>query len=124
VWDESDAFVDVIQGFSSCRKDLKWQDRGMPLLRELMISQKIFFPQEMGHFGLECQNMLVEESIKDVQKNYPHACTLAMLVNEYFQTETKSFDQPQKFDKYQALRDMGILVPKPKRGNMKIFGVS
>ena len=46
VWDESKAFMDVVSGFATCRKDLKWQDRGIPLLREMMLKEKIFFSQK------------------------------------------------------------------------------
>ena len=46
VWDESKSFVDVISGFTKCREDIKWQDRGIPLLRELMIKKKIAFSEK------------------------------------------------------------------------------
>lgn len=121
VWDESGSFADVISGFTRCRKDIKWQDRGVPLLRELMLNSKIFFAQELGDFGLECQNMLMDESIKDVEKNYPHACTLAMLVNEYFQSEKKIFPEMKEFDKYAGLREMGIPCPPPKSKGKRLF---
>jgi len=114
VWDDSDAFCDIISGFCKCRKDMKWQDRGFPILREMMVNKKLFMSLEIGDFGLECQNMLVEESIKDIQRKYPYACTLAMVVNEYFQIDKKSLPQLKEFDKLQALRDMGILPMKPK----------
>ena len=115
VWDESESFIDVISGFSKCRKDLKWQDRGTPLLRELIIKEKIQFSREIGDLALECQNMLVDESTKDVQKNYPHICTLSMLVNEFFAQEKMSLEKQKDFDKFQAFRDMGIPVPENKK---------
>ena len=120
VWDESDSFVDVISGFTKCRKDIKWQDRGIPLLRELMIKQKVSFSREVADFGLECQNMLIEESAKDVQKNYPHICTMAMMVNEYFSQEKMSLHQTKPFDKFDAFREMGIPCPPKPRG-MSLF---
>jgi hypothetical protein len=116
VWDESGSFADVISGFTKCRKDIKWQDRGIPLLRELMIKDKICFSREIADFGLECQNMLIEETDKDVQKNYPHVCTLSMVVNEYFAQEKISIQSAKPFDKYDALREMGIPCPPKKRG--------
>lgn len=116
VWDESGSFVDVISGFTKCRKDIKWQDRGIPLLKELMVKNKILFSREVADFGIECQNMLREESEKDIQKNYPHVCTIAMMVNEYFSQERISIGQTEMFDKYQALRDMGIPCPLRRRG--------
>lgn len=124
VWDESGSFVDVISGFTKCRKDIKWQDRGIPLLRELMVKEKILFSREVADFGLECQNMLLEESEKDVQKNYPHVCTLAMMVNEYFSQEKITLHTTQPFDKYDAFREMGIPCPPKKRGkSLFTFGI-
>jgi hypothetical protein len=122
VWDESEAFVDVISGFTKCRKDLKWQDRGIPLLRELMIKEKILFSREVADFGLECQNMLIEESEKDIQKNYPHVCTLSMLVNEYFAQEKMKIHSVRPFNKYDALRDAGIICEPKKSSSLYIFG--
>lgn len=116
VWDESGSFADVISGITRCRKDIKWQDRGIPLLRELMIKEKILFSREIADFGLECQNMLIEETEKEVQKNYPHACTLAMMVNEYFAQEKITLGKIAPFDKFNAFREMGIPCPPKKRG--------
>lgn len=115
VWDDSGSFADIITGFTKCRKDLKWQDRGIPLLRELMAKEKIKFSTEVADFGLECQNMLIEESEKDVQKNYPHVCTLSMMVNEYFSQEKITIPHMKAFDKYEAFREMGIPCQPPKR---------
>ena len=124
VWDESESFVDVVSGFTKCRKDIKWQDRGIPLLREMMIKKKILFSRNVADFGLECQNLLNEESEKDVQKNYPHVCTLAMMVNEYFSQEKFSIHQVKPFDKFDAFREMGIpCPPKPRPKKLFTFGV-
>jgi hypothetical protein len=120
VWDKSGAFADVVSGFTKCREDIKWQDRGIPLLRELMIKDRICFSREIADFGLECQNMLIEESEKDIQKNYPHVCTLAMMVNEYFSQEKVAVHSVKPFDKYDAFREMGIPCP-PKRGSTSLF---
>lgn len=120
VWDESESFVDVITGFTKCRKDIKWQDRGIPLLREMMIKEKIFFSREVADLGLECQNLLIEEGAKDVQKNYPHICTLSMLVNEYFSQEKVAIHQTKPFDKFDAFREMGIPCP-PKKSSRSLF---
>lgn len=120
VWDESDAFTDVISGFTKCRKDFKWQDRGIPLLRELMIKDKIVFSREVADLGLECQNMLIEETPREVQKNYPHICTLSMMVNEYFAQEKVAIHSAKPFDKYDAFREMGIPCP-PKKKSTSLF---
>ena len=124
VWDKSGSFADVISGFTKCREDIKWQDRGIPLLRELMIKDRICFSREIADFGLECQNMLIEESEKDVQKNYPHVCTLAMMVNEYFAQEKVAVHSVRPFDKYDAFREMGIPCPPKRRGtSLFTFGL-
>ena len=124
VWDESDSFADVISGFTKCRKDIKWQDRGIPLLKEMMLKEKIFFSREIADFGLECQNMLLEESQKDIEKNYPHACTLAMMVNEYFSQEKVAIHSAKPFDKWDAFREMGIpCQPKPRNKQLFTFGL-
>jgi hypothetical protein len=124
VWDESGSFVDIVSGFTKCRKDFKWQDRGIPLLRELMIKGKIRFSREVADFGLECQNMLIEESDKDVQKNYPHVCTLSMMVNEYFSQEKITIHQSKPFDKFDAFREMGIpCPPRPRGRSIFTFGL-
>ncbi len=116
VWDESESFADIVSGFTKCRKDIRWQDRGIPLLRELMIKEKINFSREMADFGLECQNMLIEESEKDIQKNYPHVCNLAMMVNEYFCQEKIEIIQPGPFDPYAAFKEMGIPFTRKRKG--------
>ena len=87
---------------------------------EMMIKEKIFFSREIADFGLECQNMLIEEGNKDVQKNYPHICTLAMLVNEYFCQEKVPIHKVGPFDKYDAFREMGIPCP-PKARTKQLF---
>ena len=115
VWDESDSFVDIVPQFTKCRKDLKWQDRGIPLLREMMVNEKIHFSDEMTDFSLECQNLLIDESRKDVERNYPHICTMAMLVNEYFSLEKETKPRIKQFDKMEALREMGIPCSHKKR---------
>lgn len=120
VWDESESFVDVVSGFTKCREDIEWQDRGFPLLRELMVKEKIHFSREIADFGLECQNLLIDEPVKDVHKNYPHICTIAMMVNEYFSQEKLTIAQTQPFDKYDAFREMGIPCP-PKRKHRGMF---
>lgn len=115
VWDESRAFADVVPGFETCRKDVKWQDRGIPLLREMILNEKIVFSREVADLGVECQNMLIEESEKDIQKNYPMVCTLAMMANEYFSQDKLTIPFTKPFDKWDAFREMGIPVPKQTR---------
>lgn len=124
VWDESKSFVDIIDGFETCRKDIRWQERGIPLLRELMIKDKIHFSREVAEFALECQNLLQEETQKDLERNYPHICTLAMMVNEYFSRDKLKIEQQKEFDQFAAFREMGIpYTPKKKGKNIFTFGI-
>lgn len=123
VWDDSGSFIDVVSGFTPCRKDSKWQYRGIPLLREMMVKDKIKFSRNVADYGLECQNLLIEESMQDIQKNYPMICTTAMMVNEYFSQEKIEIPTLKPFDKYEALREMGIPCPT-KRNKNSLFKTS
>jgi len=123
VWDESKSFADVIVGFTECRKDTKWQDRGFLLLREMMANGKMHISNKLEEFGPECQKLLRDEPIKEIQSNYPHICTLAMLVNEFFQIERIKVKNLATFDKYDALRDMGIPVPQKKNRLMPTYRI-
>jgi hypothetical protein len=68
--------------------------------------------------------MLIEESEKEIQKNYPHACTLAMMVNEYFSQEKVAIHSAKPFDKWDAFREMGIpCPPKPRAKQLFTFGL-
>lgn len=116
VWDESNSFSDIISGFTKSRKDMKWQDRGLPILREMMVKDQIKFSSEVADLGVECQNLLIEETQKEVEKNYPHVCTLSMMVNEYFSQERLRIGHNLPFDKYDAFREMGIPCPPKKKG--------
>ena len=118
VWDESGSFTDIVLNVGKCRKDLKWQDRGIPLLKEMMVKSKIFFSRELGEIGLECQKLLREETVKEIEWNYPKISTLAMVVNEYFQRDVLQIGNIQDFDKYKGLREMGIPCPVKKRGKI------
>lgn len=122
VWDPTQSFQDVIPGFSKCRKDIQWQHRGIPLLREMMLNKKIFFSEKIGDFGLECQNLLRDEKIKEIEVNYPYICTLSMMINEYFSSEKTIKQSREEADKYEALREMGILPPQKKRKSLFRIG--
>lgn len=123
VWDESKSFTDIVVGFYPCRKDMKWQERGILLLREMMMMNKIKISEKLEDFAPECQRLLRNESIKDIEHNYPFISTMSMLVNEFFQMELVYVKDTSKFDKYEALRDMGIPVPKKKNKLLSIFRI-
>lgn len=124
VWDESESFVDIVKGFTTCRSDIKWQDRGFPILKELMVKEKILFSQNLSDFGIECQNLLLDDGKKEIQRSYPRVCTIAMMVNEFFAQEKIIIHQENKFDEYQALRDMGIPYTPRRKSKSFIFGLS
>lgn len=115
LWDPTHSMIDVIGNFSKCRKDIKWQDRGIPLLREMMLGKKIFFSSKIADFGLECQNLLRDETEKDIEKGYPFVSALSMLVNEYFSIERFKIPVLKEFDKYQGFREMGLPCPTEKK---------
>ena len=123
VWDPTQSFQDVIPGFSKCRSDIKWQDRGIPLLREMMLNGKIHMSEKVGDFGLECQNLLRDESQKDIEKKYPMISTLSMMVNEFFANEKHMLPTMKEFDKFQGLREMGIPCPTPKTKGKSLFRI-
>lgn len=123
VWDESKSFQDIIIGFTSCRKDTKWQDRGFLLLREMMTNNKMHISNALEEFGPECQRLLRNEPIKEIESNYPHVCTIAMLVNEFFQIEKLMVKNFHKFDQYEALREAGIPVAPKRNKTMPIFRI-
>lgn len=116
LWDPTNSFNDVIPGFGDCIGDkFKWQNRGVPLLKEMMVNKTIFVSEKLGDFGFECQGIFRDESVKDVEKDYPYVSTLSMLVNEYFSLERDRRPVMKEFDKYQGLREMGIPIPVKKR---------
>jgi hypothetical protein len=121
LWDSTKSFKDVIRGFSDCKEKPEWQDRGIPLLREMMLERRIIISDKVAPFGLECQNLLADENRKDVEKTYPMICAMAVMANEWYQREKISVEQTKPYDKYQALRDAGILLTPPKRKGKLIF---
>lgn len=115
-WDSTKSLSDVVQGVSDCRTDIQWQHRGISLLRELMQSDKIYFSNDLEEFAIETQKLLTEEKNMELQKSYPHCCTLAMIANEWFQPKRIQAPQVNDFDKYKALREWGLPVPQKKNG--------
>lgn len=121
IWDPSKSLTDVISGLTTCREDVKWQDRGIPLLREMMTEGKIVFSEKLAELGLECQKMLADETIKDIEREYPIICTLSMLCNEFFQREKITIQTDYRFDKYEPLRQFGLPVPPKKKFGESIY---
>lgn len=120
LWDSTKSFKDVIRGFTECKEKPEWQDRGIPLLREMMLERRIILSDKVAPFGMECQNLLADENKKEVEKNYPMICAMSVMANEWFQRDKVSVSQVQPYDKYEALREGGIIVT-PKRKSNLIF---
>lgn len=121
LWDPTESFKDVIMGFSECRKKPDWQERGFPLVKEMMLEKRITFSNKVAPLGLECQNLLVDETRKEFEKLYPMICTLSVLVHEYFQRERVTVVQTDIYDKYQALKDAGLPVPRRRKSSGFLF---
>lgn len=121
LWDSTKSFKDVIRGFSDCKEKPEWQDRGIPLLREMMLERRIILSDKVAPFGMECQNLLADENKKEIEKLYPMISCLSVMANEWYQRDKISIKQQEHFDKHQALRDAGILVTPPRPKGRIIF---
>lgn len=120
IFDPSKTLRENIGGVTEAREDLKWQDRGIPLMREMMLTEKLIFTDRVGEIGVECQRLLMNEKDSDLIMNYPLVCSVGMLVNEFFTKERSEIKDPNELDIYQPLRDAGFYVPKKKKGK-RIF---
>jgi|GEM_PF-2360057 hypothetical protein len=117
VYDESSSFCDIVSGFSESRKDLKWSKRGVPLLREMIHSQKLIVSTQTAKLGVEAQNMLKEDELKD----FPHICAMAMIANEYYQPASMNNWEKEQWDRLQPLRDAGLVVNVPKQKGLRPY---
>lgn len=119
VWDSTRSFKDVIRGFTDCKEKPEWQDRGIPLLKEMMLERRSIFSDKVAPFGMECQNILADEPKKDIEKQYPMICALSVMAHEWFQRDKVTIKNIEQYDHYQAFRDAGLILPK--RQNRKSF---
>ncbi len=117
VFDETDTLTHVLPGFFDARKDLKWKNRGIPLLREMILSNSVQFATTSSEIGVEAQNLLKEDDVRD----YPNVCCMAMLANEYYQPASLSKAEKEIWDKYAPLRDAGIPAPLPRKKGKMLF---
>jgi len=118
VYDETECFTDVIPGISNARKDLKWTNRGIPLMKEMILSDKLTFSNKASEIAVETQNLLKEDDIRD----YPTICTMAMLVNEYYQPPSLSKTEQVEWDRYAPLREAGIIRQPAQFKGLKVYG--
>lgn len=117
-YDDTMSFADVIPGVEAARDDKKWSKRGLPLLREMLLSSKMQCSTKASEIAVECQNFLKEDKILD----YPSICAMAVVANEYFSLPTASKTEQLHWDTYAPLREAGILVPKQKTRWMREYG--
>lgn len=111
VYDETKSFIDVVSDVTTARDDFKWQKRGIPLLKELTVNNKMNFSTHADQFAVEAQNVLKEDDIND----FPTVCSLAMLANEYYQPPALSKEEKVVWDQFAPLREAGIICCQPKR---------
>lgn len=117
VFDETETLTHVLSGFFDARKDLKWKNRGIPLLREMILADNVQFATPAAQIGVEAQNLLKEDDVSD----YPHVCVMAVLANEYYQASSLSKKEKEIWDKFAPLREAGIPAPLPKRRGKHLF---
>ena len=111
IHDETDSFTDVIGNVTKCRTDIKWKNRGIPLLKEMTLTEKMQFSTRAEQFAVESQNLLKEDDVRE----YPTVCALAMLANEYYQGSSLSKDEQVVWDQFAPLREAGIVCYPSKR---------
>lgn len=120
VYDETNSFADVIPTVSNARKDLKWKERGIPLLREMILSNRMKFSTQSDQFAVESQGLFKEDDLKD----FPTVCALGMIANEYYNPPNLSPKEKDHWDKMAPLREAGIVCNPPKSRNKKLFSIN
>lgn len=120
VYDETESFTDVILDVAQARKDVKWKNRGIPLLKEMILNGKTHISTKADQFAVESQNLLKEDNILD----YPAVCTLAILANEYYQAPSISKDEQVVWDQFAPLREDGIICYPPEKKGKKWISVN
>lgn len=117
IYDETNSFQDVIFDVQQCRTDFKWKYRGFPLLKEMIINGTITISTEASDFAYEAQDLLKEDDVLD----FPHACSMAILANEYYQNPTLKKSEQENWDKLKPLREAGIICNPPIRKGKLFF---
>lgn len=117
IFDETNSFHDVIGDVQQCRTDFKWKQRGFPLLKEMILSDNLTVSTEASDFAFEAQSLLKEDNVMD----YPYACSMAIIANEFYQTPTLNKKEKERWDKLKPLRDFGIICNPPERKSKTFF---
>lgn len=118
VYDVTESFTDVIPGITRARTDMKWVNRGIPLLKEMILANKLTLSNKASEIGVETQNLLKEDDIRD----YPTLCAMAMIANEYYQSPSMSKYEQEHWDKMAPLREAGIVTTLPKPKGLRPYG--
>ena len=117
IFDETNSFQDVIMDVQLCRTDFKWKQRGFPLLKEMILNDNLTVSTEASDFAYEAQDLLKEDNVLD----YPYACSMAIVANEYYQSPTLNKKEKENWDKLKPLRDFGIVCNPPERNKRTFF---
>ena len=117
VYDETCSLVEVVPGITNSRSDFKWSKRGIPLLKEMILANKLTATKKAGELAVECQNLLKEDKLSD----YPTVCAMAMIANEYYQGPCLSRTEQEQWDKMAPLREAGIVTTLPKPKGLKPY---
>lgn len=114
VADESNSFIDVIPGFSKSRqeKGCKWNERGYPLMREMMHTDSLIFSDKLEPITLEMQNLLKGDDFN----KYPLCSAIAMIVNEHYQeSRRKPAHQRELTDAERICEQLNLRPPTRKQ---------
>lgn len=117
VLDDTNSFADVIPGVTNAKIDLKWMKRGIPLLKEMILEDKLTFSTFSSDIGVQAQNLLKEDDVRD----YPLVCSIAMIVNEFYVPSSLSYHEQEQWDKMKPLRDAGIVTHIPRQKFLKPY---
>lgn len=117
IYDETNSFQDVILDVQQCRTDFKWKNRGFPLLKEMILSGNLTVSTEASDFACEAQDILKEDKVLD----YPYACSMAIIANEFYQSPSLNKSEKKEWDKLKPLRDFGIICAPPANKGRTFF---
>jgi len=118
--DETESFADIVTEIRKCRTDIKWKKRGIPLLKEMILTKNIEFSTKCDQFGVESQNLLKEDNIMESTT----VCNMAMLANEYYQAVYQQPEEKKRWDELAPLREAGIVCYPKKTKNKHIMSIN
>lgn len=116
VFDNSNSFIDVIPGFTKSTCD-KGNERGFPLMRELMHTDRLILSDKTEAITLEMQNLLKGDDFN----TYPLCSAIAIVVNEHYQESRRKPGSTREVSDQEKICDMLNLRPPPKRERGESF---